>query len=54
MTQLITKTYEAVRDTFRFYNTIYELQCLNDKELQDLGLTRQEIVFVAAKAITTK
>lgn len=54
MTQMITKTIETIRDTYRFYNTIYQLQCLNDKELQDLGLTRQEIVFVAAKAITTK
>jgi uncharacterized protein YjiS (DUF1127 family) len=54
MTQLITKTYETIRDAYRFYNTIYELQCLNDKQLEDLGLTRQEIVFVAAKAITTK
>lgn len=54
MAHLFTKTYEAVRDTFRFYNTIYELQCLNDRDLQKLGLTRQEIVFIAAKAITTK
>jgi len=54
MTQIFTKTYEAVRDTLRFYNTIYQLQSLNDKELQHLGLTRQEIVFVAARAITTK
>jgi uncharacterized protein YjiS (DUF1127 family) len=54
MTQLFTKTYEAVRDTLRFYNTIYELQCLNNKELEDLGLTRKEIVFIAARAIITK
>lgn len=48
------KIYEYVRDTFRFYNTIYELQSLSDKDLEHLGLTRQEIVFIAAKAITTK
>lgn len=54
MVQIIQKTIETIRETYRFYNTIYELQSLNDKELQDLGLTRQEIVFVAAKAITTK
>ena len=54
MVQIIQKTIETIRETYRFYNTIYELQSLNDKELEDLGLTRQEIVFVAAKAITTK
>jgi len=48
------KIFEYVKDTFRFYNIIYELQCLNDRDLEHLGLTRQEIVFIAAKAITTK
>ena len=54
MTQLITKTYEAIKDTFRFYNTILELNALSNKELHDLGLTRQEIVLVASRSITTK
>lgn len=54
MLNVFAKTYNAIRDTFRFYNTVFELQALNDKELQDLGMTRQEIVMVAAKAITTK
>jgi hypothetical protein len=50
----MTNIFEYVKDTFRFYNTVFQLQALNDKELEHLGLTRQEIVFIAAKAITTK
>ena len=54
MTQIITKTYEIIRDTFRYYKTIQELSQLSDKELYDLGLTRQEIVLAASRAVTTK
>lgn len=50
MTQLITKTYEAIRDTLRFYRTVHELTQLSDSELKDLGLTRGEIPHVAANA----
>ena len=50
MTQLITKTYEAIRDTMRFYRTVHELTQLNDRELADLGLTRGDICHVAANA----
>jgi len=50
MTHLITKTYEAIRDTMRFYRTVHELTQLNDRELADLGLTRGDICHVAANA----
>jgi uncharacterized protein YjiS (DUF1127 family) len=50
MTQIFIKTYEAIRDTFRFYKTVQELSQLNDRELQDLGLTRNDIPQVAADA----
>ena len=54
MSQLITKTYQAIKDSIRYYNTILELNALTNKELYDLGLTRHEIVLVASRAITTK
>jgi uncharacterized protein YjiS (DUF1127 family) len=50
MTRLITKTYEAIRDTFRFYKTVQELSQLSDRELRDLGLSRDQIPHVAADA----
>ena len=48
------KIFQAIRDTFRYYKTIQELSQLNDAELRELGLTRQEIVLIASKSITTK
>lgn len=50
MTQIILKTYEAIRDTFRFYKTVQELSQLTDRELHDLGLSRDQIAHVAADA----
>jgi len=35
-------------DSLRFYNTVRELSQLNDRELADLGLTRNDIVRVAS------
>ena len=50
MTYFITKTYEAIRDTLRFYKTVQELSQLSDRELADLGITRNDIAHVAANA----
>jgi len=38
-----------VTRTYRYYHTIIELMKLTDQELNDLGLSREEIVFVAYK-----
>jgi uncharacterized protein YjiS (DUF1127 family) len=35
--------------TFRYYNTIIELMKLSDDELEQLGMYREEIVYVAYK-----
>lgn len=35
--------------TFRYYNTIIELMKLSDDELEQLGLNREEIVYIAYK-----
>ena len=47
MFSFIKKTAEWYVDTMRFYNTVYELSELSDKELNELGLARSEIPFVA-------
>jgi uncharacterized protein YjiS (DUF1127 family) len=41
---------EQLAQAYRYYKTIYELARLSDNDLQDLGLSRAEIVFVAYKA----
>ena len=50
MFSFIKKTAEWYVDTMRFYNTVYELSELSDKELNELGLARSQIPFVAMKA----
>jgi uncharacterized protein YjiS (DUF1127 family) len=35
--------------TYRYYNTIIELMKLSDDELEQLGMYREEIVYVAYK-----
>jgi uncharacterized protein YjiS (DUF1127 family) len=39
--------FEGIKNWFRYYNTIFELSKLSDKELIDLGLTRVEISYIA-------
>jgi len=41
---------EQLSKAYRYYTTIFELARLSDSELEHLGLTRSEIVFVAYKA----
>ena len=36
-----------IKDWFRYYETIKELNQLTDRELKDLGMTRGEIVYEA-------
>jgi uncharacterized protein YjiS (DUF1127 family) len=38
---------ERIKNWLRYYNTIFELSKLSDKELIDLGLTRVEIPYIA-------
>ena len=33
--------------TYRYYNTIIELMKLTDEELEQLGMYREEIVYIA-------
>jgi len=44
-----THMIDWVTRTYRYYHTIIELMKLSDEELNDLGLSREEIVFVAYK-----
>ena len=37
-------------DVIRYYKTVAELARLSNEELEELGMSRREIVFVAAKA----
>jgi uncharacterized protein YjiS (DUF1127 family) len=39
--------FEGIRNWFQYYNTIFELSKLSDRELIDLGLTRVEIPYIA-------
>jgi diadenosine tetraphosphate (Ap4A) HIT family hydrolase len=48
MTRYIKFITSTVMDSLRFYNTVRELSQLNDRELADLGLTRNDIVRVAS------
>jgi uncharacterized protein YjiS (DUF1127 family) len=54
MTQVFQAFTGWVKDTARYYNTVYELSRLSDRELSDLGLTRGEIVLVASHQVTKK
>ena len=36
-----------IKNWFRYYETIKELNKLTDRELKDLGMTRGEIVYEA-------
>lgn len=47
MTNLISTFSSWLKGTSYYYNTIYELSRLTDRELQDIGLTRNEIVYIA-------
>ena len=47
MTNLISTFSGWLKGTSYYYNTIYELSRLTDRELQDIGLTRNEIVYIA-------
>jgi uncharacterized protein YjiS (DUF1127 family) len=49
MTQILSTFSNWLKDTSYYYNTIYELSRLTDRELQDIGLTRNEIVYVASE-----
>jgi uncharacterized protein YjiS (DUF1127 family) len=51
MTQVLSTFTSWVKDTARYYNTVYELSRLSDKELSEIGLTRSEIVLVASHSI---
>jgi uncharacterized protein YjiS (DUF1127 family) len=52
MTQLISAFSSWLKDTSRYYNTIYELSRLTDRELQDIGLSRGDIINVANQQLT--
>jgi uncharacterized protein YjiS (DUF1127 family) len=55
MLDFIKKSINMCQDTMRFYKTVFELSNLNDRELKDLGLSRDQIPMVAMKAtLTTK
>jgi len=38
---------KGIKNWLRYYNTIFELSKLSNKELTDLGLTRVEIPYIA-------
>ena len=39
-----------IRAWLLFRNTVHELECLNDKDLSDLGISRSDIKFIAWEA----
>ena len=39
-----------IRAWLIFFNTVRELECLNDKDLSDLGISRSDIKFIAWEA----
>lgn len=41
---------EQLSQAYRYYKTIFELARLSDMELEQLGMSRAEIVFIAYKA----
>ena len=41
---------QQLSKAYNYYKTIYELASLSDNDLQELGLSRAEIVFVAYRA----
>jgi uncharacterized protein YjiS (DUF1127 family) len=42
-----------VRAWFIFRKTVRELECLNDKDLSDPGISRSDIKFVAWRSVQT-
>ena len=39
-----------IRAWLIFRNTVHELECLNDKDLSDLGISRSDIRYIAWEA----
>jgi uncharacterized protein YjiS (DUF1127 family) len=54
MTQFVSAFVQWTKDTARYYNTVYELSRLSERELQDLGLTRSEIILIASQQSVRK
>jgi uncharacterized protein YjiS (DUF1127 family) len=40
-----------IRAWLLFRNTVRELECLNDKDLSDLGISRSDIRYIAWEAV---
>jgi len=51
---LFKQVTEYVSETFRFYNAVYELSRLTDRELADLGMNRYDIPQVVQQSIFNK
>ena len=47
--KIIRMAAERIAKERKYRNTVWELQSLSDRSLKDLGLTRSDIQFVAAK-----
>lgn len=54
MVELFNAFVNNVKETMRYYQTIQELSALSDMELQDLGMSRLDIVAVANKTYFRK
>jgi uncharacterized protein YjiS (DUF1127 family) len=49
MTHILETVAKWATSYSRYMNTIAELNALTDRELRDLGMTREQIMFEAAK-----
>jgi uncharacterized protein YjiS (DUF1127 family) len=49
MTHILEAVAKWATSYSRYMNTIAELNALTDRELRDLGMTREQIMFEAAK-----
>lgn len=50
MKKLINKVQRAISARQQYLTTKYELSRLSDRSLQDLGITRGDIEFIARKS----
>ena len=48
--KIIRMAAEKIAKQKKYRNTVWELSSLSDRSLKDLGLTRSDIHFVAAKS----
>ena len=50
MLDAVKFAYSVCSDTMRFYKAVSELSMLSDNDLRSLGMSREDIPYVAMKA----